>query len=378
MPANAEAITAADRWFLQRGLPSAVPIKARCRDVVPRSAPALAAFAVLMLLSLVVMLASGDSDVDVDADPSASQWLALVVLAAIPGAMLLAGYCVSRISGRRGRWVASGIAVVVALASDWYGDGGANLVRDTLVDAAIIAAILVATGTGIGSILGWSARVTFRQLRSAGRLMARALPVVLLTVLVFFNTLVWTIATDLDVLRMVLLIGFLGLIAVSFLVSGILDALNTVTAAPLPVRAEAGLAGTPFADVVAGADAAPLRKSERVNLLLVVTISQVTQMFLLAVVTGAVFFTMGLIVLNPAVSDKLTGGAPVQSVWFDVTLPVSVAHLHVTALLAALTFMYVSVRAVGDGEYRKEFLDPLLAETELALAARHRYHGAVR
>ncbi|MEX7469498.1 hypothetical protein AB4Z39_07250 [Mycobacterium adipatum] len=59
-------------------------------------------------------------------------------------------------------------------------------------------------------------------------------------------------------------------------------------------------------------------------------------------------------------------------------MPVSVAHLHVTALLAALTFMYVSVRAVGDGEYRKEFLDPLLAETELALAARHRYHGAVR
>lgn len=377
MPANAEAITAADRWFLQRGLPSAVPIKARCRDVVPRSAPALAAFAVLMLLSLVVMLASGDSDVDVDADPSASQWLALVVLAAIPGAMLLAGYCVSR-SGRRGRWVASGIAVVVALASDWYGDGGANLVRDTLVDAAIIAAILVATGTGIGSILGWSARVTFRQLRSAGRLMARALPVVLLTVLVFFNTLVWTIATDLDVLRMVLLIGFLGLIAVSFLVSGILDALNTVTAAPLPDRAEAGLAGTPFADVVAGADAAPLRKSERVNLLLVLTISQVTQMLLLAIVTGAVFFTMGLIVLNPAVLDKLTGGAPVQSVWFDITLPVSVAHLHVTALLAALTFMYVSVRAVGDGEYRKEFLDPLLAEMELALAARHRYHAAVR
>lgn len=114
------------------------------------------------------------------------------------------------------------------------------------------------------------------------------------------------------------------------------------------------------------------------NLLLVVTISQLTQMLLLAAVTGAVFFTMGLIVLNPAVSDKLTNGAPVQSVWFDVTLPISVAHLHVTALLTALTFMYVSVRAVGDGEYRKEFLDPLLAEMERALAARHRYHAAVR
>lgn len=370
MAPNVEATSAADRWFLHRGLPSAVPRKARWRHVVPRSAPALVAFAVLMVLSLVVMIASGDSDVDVDADPSASQWLALVVLASIPPATLTSGHCVSRISGNRGRWIASGIAIPVAVASDWYGDGGANLARDTLVDVTIVAVILIATGTGIGSILGWSARVTFRQLRSAGRLMARALPVVLLTVLVFFNTLVWTIATDLDATRMSLLIGFLALIAVSFLVSGIRDLLPTVTGQPQTD----GLVDTPFAELDDG-DTPALKLGERVNLALVVTISQVTQMLVLACVTGAVFFTMGLIVLNEKVSDKLTGGAPVQSVWLDITLPVSVAHLHVTALLTVLTFMYVSVRAVGDGEYRKEFLDPLFGELRLALAARHRYRA---
>lgn len=368
----------ADRWFLRRGLPSAVPWRARWRAIVPRSAPALLAWAVLMVLSLLATVASGDKDVDIDADPSPSQWLALAVLVSIPAAMALAGRVAARLSGARARWVVSVVAIVVGVASDWYGDVGFDAVSDTLRDLAIVALILFATGTGVGSILGWSARVTLTQLRSAGRLMVRALPVVLLTVLAFFNGLVWTIATDLDALRMGLLVGFWALIAVSFLVSGIVESLSTVTATVATERHGDVLAGTPFAELAENPDPAPLRFGERVNLLLVVTISQLTQMLLLAAVTGAVFFTMGLIVLNPAVSDKLTNGAPVQSVWFDVTLPISVAHLHVTALLTALTFMYVSVRAVGDGEYRKEFLDPLLAEMERALAARQRYHAAVR
>lgn len=368
----------ADRWFLRRGLPSAVPLRARWRGVVPRSAPALAAWSVLMVLSLVAAIASGEKDIDIEADPSTSQWLALVVLVSIPAAMALVGYAASRPAGDRGRWIVAAVAIVAGVASDWYGDEDFDAVSDTLTDLVVVALVLIATGTGAGSILGWSARVTLMQLRSAGRLMVRALPVVLLTVLVFFNTLVWTIATDLNLLRMGLLIGFLALIAVSFLVSGILDALNTVTAAPATDRAESGLAGTPFAGLDQDADPVPLRFGERVNLMLVLTVSQVTQMLLIAAVTGAVFFTMGLIVLNPAVSDKLTNGAPGQSVWFDFTVPISVPHLHVTALLTALTFMYVSVRAVGDGEYRKEFLDPLLAETELALAARHRYRAVVR
>lgn len=49
-----------------------------------------------------------------------------------------------------------------------------------------------------------------------------------------------------------------------------------------------------------------------------------------------------------------------------------------TALLTALTFVYVSVRAVGDGECRREFRDSLLDEMRLAPAARHRYHAATR
>lgn len=74
-----------------------------------------------------------------------------------------------------------------------------------------------------------------------------------------------------------------------------------------------------------GADAPALRFGERVDFgTRDVHLAGDAEVLVLACMTGAVFFTMGLIVLDEKVSDKLTGGAPVQSVWFDVTLPPSV------------------------------------------------------
>ena len=46
------------------------------------------------------------------------------------------------------------------------------------------------------------------------------------------------------------------------------------------------------------------------------------------------------------------------------------------ARLAALTFMYISARAVGDGDYRSTFLDPRIEDLHAALIARNRYRNA--
>ena len=44
--------------------------------------------------------------------------------------------------------------------------------------------------------------------------------------------------------------------------------------------------------------------------------------------------------------------------------------------LSALTFMYLAARAVGDKEYRAQFLDPLIDDLRLTLVARDRYRTA--
>ena len=98
---------------------------------------------------------------------------------------------------------------------------------------------------------------------------------------------------------------------------------------------------------------------------------------MVAVVTAAIFFVLGLLVLSPEILAAWTTNGSDQGTWFGMTLPVPQPLIHVTMFLAALTFMYVSARAVGDGEYRTQFLDPLIDDLRLTLVARNRYRAAV-
>src|SRR5690349_869086 len=67
-------------------------------------------------------------------------------------------------------------------------------VGDLVQQGIVVAAVLILTGSGIGSVLGWAVRMMLSHLATVGALAVRALPVVLLTALVFFNTYVWLMA----------------------------------------------------------------------------------------------------------------------------------------------------------------------------------------
>jgi hypothetical protein len=291
---------AAETWFLQRGLPSVLTRRARWRRLWR-----LAGYATVAAGITVIAIASGGLAIDIDDDPTPAQWLILGVLAAIVPLALLVTWLVSRIESPGRRRNAS-----------WAGrvDGVVTVFQVT-------ALTLVLNGLGIGSMLGWAVRLTVSHLASAGALVTRALPVVLLTVLVFFNGYVWSMATKIGRDRMWLVVGFMVLIVMA---------------------------------------------------------SQVTQIATVAVVTAAIFFVMGLLVLSPEVLAAWTTNGTDQGTWLGMTLPVPQPLIQVTMFLGALTFMYVSARSVGDGEYRKEFLEPLVDDLRLNLVARNRSRARVR
>jgi hypothetical protein len=79
----------------------------------------------------------------------------------------------------------------------------------------------------------------------------------------------------------------------------------------------------------------------------------------------------------PILMDWTKGAGATQGTMLGMTLPVPEALIHVTIFIGAMTFMYVSARAVGDGEYRSQFLDPLIDDMRLTLVARNRYRTAV-
>ncbi|MHA0289596.1 hypothetical protein ACXYX3_24545 [Mycobacterium sp. C3-094] len=323
--------------------------------VVRRSAPALAAWATLMLAELYVLVASGDQDIDISTSPTIADWSVLVVLAALVPLMAGVAFAVSRIASTRARAVIAWGSVVVGLASDTYEAGGWTAFGTEAVDVAVVLVILGATGCGFGAILAWALRTTFTHLRSAGQLFARALPVVLLTLLVFFNNTVWYIAANLETSRIWLLAGGMAAIALTFTVTESIHACRPLIADIEP----------------------PLRRSERVKVVAVVSLAQSIQALVVALVTGVIFFVMGLVVLNDTVLDHLTDGNPARSQWLDIALPIDQALAHIALILSAMTFMYLSARAATDAKHRTDFVDPLLDDLRATLAL-HRVAAAKR
>ncbi|MBI3212354.1 MAG: hypothetical protein HYZ38_00905 [Mycobacterium sp.] len=365
---------AAEQWFLRSGLPAVLRPGVLVRRVWPRSAPALAAYAVVMMSSVLIVVVTGKTTIDIEGAPTRGEWFVLAIIVLVLPAAALAGWLVSRIGSLRARSTASAVSLAVVIAGGFAGGPTPRLYLDLLIEAIVIATIFLCTATGAGSILGWGVRMTMANLSQTGQLFVRALPVVLLTVLVFFNTYVWLMADIVSRVRMWLAVGFMFLIAAAFLTSSTLDRVRPM----LRVEAkseedDARLVGTPFEDLPDRPQRVPLSRGERLNVAFVLAFSQIVQVFAVALSTAVIFFVLGLILLTPRLLDAWTRGGSSDGQFLGMTLPVPQSLIQITMFLGALTFMYVSARAVSDKENRTLFLDPLIDDLRLALVARDRY-----
>ena len=374
MPTPASTRSAAERWFLDNGLPSVLTRRARWHGLWPRSAPILAGYATLMVVALVIHSLVGNVDVDIEGTPTTVEWVVLAVLVLTVPVVVIAGWLVSRLRSHRARFLASTASAVVAMVTDTF-TGDAADVAGTALGLLLVPLL---TATGLGSVLGWALKLAVTQLAAVGQLMLRALPVVLLTVLVFFNSPVWLMAASVGRGRLWLALLFLGTIAAAFLITSTFERIRPMLRAPSPEEKGEGneLAGTPFAEMAAPAAADPLSRRERFNVVFVLLVSQLVQVLTVAVVTTLIFFALGLILLNPALLAAWTRNGSSNGKLLWMTIPVPDALIQVTLFLGALTFMYLSARAVGDREYRSQFLDPLIEDLRLTLMARNRYRAA--
>ncbi|MEE6163262.1 MULTISPECIES: hypothetical protein [unclassified Mycolicibacterium] len=371
MTAQAADLRAAERWFLDRGLPSVLTARGRLRAVWPRSAPALSGLAVISACSAIVYLLTGTTTLDVDeVDITPVQWVALTVVTLAVPLVAAVGWLVARMTTDRSQSVASATSVVIALVCsvierDWASLG---------VTVCIVAAVLALTASGIGSVLGWAARLTMTQIAGIGELMVGSLPVVLLTVLVFFNTHVWLMAATITPVRMWLAVGLLVMIAVAFVISRLVERAKPILqSASASARHADRLKGTPFDQMADPGEPYPLTRGERFNEIFVLAATQIAQVLTVAAVTSGIFFVLGLIVLSPEVADKWTRGGAGSANILGLVLPVPQALAYTTLFLGSLTFMYVSARAVTDAEYRATFFDPLIDDLKLTIVARNRY-----
>jgi hypothetical protein len=369
---------AADHWFLTRGLPAVLRPGALVRRLWSRSAPSLAAFAVFMANSALVVAITGKHTIDINGHPTRTEWFVLALLVLVLPIAVLAGWLVSRISTLRGRNVAAAVAMITAIAGGVFGGPSAWVLVDLVFEAIVVTAILALTACGAGSILGWAAQMTMSNLAAVGSLATRALPLLLLTFLVFFNSPVWLMVSTISRPRLWLALLFLTAIAAVFVVSVTADRVRPFMDARDPTdHHSVRLAGTPFETMPDPADVWPLNRTERLNVMFVVAVSQLSQIFIIAAMTALLFLILGLILLSPELLAAWTRNGSSDGTVLGMTIPVPDSLIQITFFLGALTFMYISSRTVSDADYRTRFFDPLIDDVRLTLRARTRYRAAV-
>jgi hypothetical protein len=221
---------------------------------------------------------------------------------------------------------------------------GANLV--------LVALAAFGFGFGLLAILTWALRRVAGQLAKSLLLLARAVPLLLLfAVVLFLTTEMWQTFAEIDDESLVAVAALLVAVGTLFLLVRL----------PREVEALEREAGS----------GPPLTRAQRLNVGLVMLVSQGLQVLIVSVAIGAFFVVFGLIVVGPEQLQAWiqTDGHRVGPRALGLTLEL----LRVSAAIAALSGLYYAIAVLTDATYREEFLEEITVEMRETFAARVEY-----
>lgn len=365
-------------WFLARGLPLVLTRRVRSRALIERSAPVVSGIgAVIAATAAIADLSDGTAD--------AGNVVKLLLLAALLTAAPFALYLLHQAGTTRSEAGRRSAALIV-MALFVFGfpfalSGWSGLTVAEVAGFGIVALLAVwLTYIGIGSILLWAFRYAWVQFGALGTLMSRALPLLMLTVVVYFTGELWQLAARMTRQRLWQTIGFLALVAIVFMVVTIRDEVAALRADRSGKHDTiALLAETPLATDIEPART-PLSLAEQINVVAVMVVSQAIQVVFFTTGLFAFFLALGTI----AVPDDVTvlwsgeqscavGEPPCAGTWFGIHVPVPQTVVHTSLFVAVLSGLYFTVSTSVDPLYRQRFFDPLIADVAVSLAGRDAY-----
>jgi hypothetical protein len=367
-------------WFLRRGLPLVLTRRVRSRDLIDRSAPMVSGVGAITAVTMLLAEVTGH-----DPDYGFAVRLGIIgaVLVAAPFVLNLLHRSGTRL-GEAGRRSAAllvmGIFVVVmpVTASGWSGAAAAE--APAFVVITLLAIWL--TYLGFGSIALWAFRFAWVQLGALGTLMSRALPLLMLTLLVYFSGELWQLAARMTRQRLWQVIGFLAFIALVFVVSTIRDEVHALRD-DRAERSDPGqlLVDTPLAGRIDHEPArTPLSRAEQFNVVAVMVVSQAIQVVFFTTGLFVFFLVLGIIaipddvaVLWSAEQTCAVGQPPCAGTWFGIHIPIPQTIVQTSLLVAVVSGLYFTVSTSVDPLYRQRFFEPLIADVAVSLAGRDAY-----
>ena len=367
-------------WFLHRGLPLVLTRRVRSRDLIERSAPMVSGVGALTAVTMLLAEVTGDA-------PDYGYALRLGIIAVALVAAPFALYLLHRSGttrGEAGRRTAALLVMAVFVVVMPVTASGWTRAAATEVPLFVLITLLAIwlTYLGFGSIASWAFRFAWVQLGALGTLMSRALPLLMLTVVVYFTGELWQLSARMTRQRLWQVIGFLALVALIFVVTTIRDevqALRDDRAASTDPKAL--LAGTPLADGLTDDPArTPLSRAEQFNVVAIMVLSQAIQVVFFTAGLFAFFLALGIIaipydvaVLWSAEETCAVGQPPCAGTWFGIHIPIPQTVVHTSLFVAVLSGLYFTVSTSVDPLYRQRFFEPLIADVAVSLAGRDAY-----
>jgi hypothetical protein len=347
-----ESLAACERQLRRAGLPVLIHNYSAAEDVFTRALPFLTAVALLELGGAVN-----------------SDWSVATNIAAFVGgaALLVVSYgLLNRLLGRPfgalprrvGVPELSAFVLLPALLPAVFGGQLPSAGVTMAGNLSLVGLTWLVIGFGVVSIIRWAGARLFAQIAASLTLLVRALPLILFFGLVtFFTTETWQLFATVPTVRYVATV-------VLFLVVGLVFLIVRLRPSVRDIESQVDLAGV------------PLRTVERINLGLVILVSQALQILL---VTGLVclFFTVfGALLVDVEVIQAWTGSPPDAVFRFDLFgEQVIVTHelLRAACGFAAFSGLYYTVAMLVDATYRDEFVTELTTQMRSTFAIRTAY-----
>lgn len=334
-----------ERDFRRAGLPFFIEDYSASRDVFTRAAP------LLTLIFLGEMLGAIDLD-----------WPLLANIGAAVGGLLIllgAGVVSNRMRGRPlfarpddvGRVELALFVLVPALLPLVFGGQWQSAIVTAGVNLAILMLVYAVVGYGLFSIIRWTGVRLVGELGASAVRLARALPLILGgAVILFLTTELWEVFTDMPLRNLIALAGFFAAVGTLFL------------AARLPAEVRRLETVGP-----------PLSRRQRVNVGLVLFVSQAIQVLLVAVGVGAFFVVLGALAVGPDVRESWVGTTGNELIDLPVLGEITEELLRVAGGLAALSGLSYAVQMQTDDTYRRLFMDEVEGQMRQSFQARAEY-----
>ncbi|WP_143605617.1 hypothetical protein [Trueperella pyogenes] len=380
-------------WFIRNGLPTMLSFATRGYQILSRLLPLAAIGAIYALWQVVALwlleileqtgVISERSEVNFTGYVSeAGLWPLVTLVFSIPTAAVIS--IVFIIAMRKRPATTRAVATTIATAIYIFSPILSAMLNDsptlatpllsslpTVIFRCFLAlTVLLFFWLGGGIILAWAGRRALRQLDSLALLVAKALPLLIITLLfVFYSQEAWQIArsnswTKISTLALILVGLTIGLVVMSSR-ERVMDILDT------PIddkRANQLLADTPF-KLSDDAHPARLTRAQRGNLVLNLALTHLIQIFWFMILVIAFLLLLSVVSVPDPLAQAWLGEARDHIHLFGIKWAFGQDDIKVALILASFAGLSFAASTTTEQTYAKDFIAPLLEEIQITKLA---------